>query len=411
MVFVRREPKYNLSPVVAKNIEQPYFHENEVYFYTGHGFAKYSIGTQNTVTLSDFKVFPKVISMSITDKNAVFKTDSTYPADDFYKHLKNLGMATDISYWWVTDFGTGQTSLIGEKEGFASKVISAKQAENDLLVAKSVEEHNNKYELLRLKKDKTLNKLNTPSNEALFEIVWAGKDKLIYSSKKDGLKQLGLNIYNFSSQTSEALPDSIGGGNVTISNNGDSIAYQTSSIGDIEENKPDKLGLYFYKIGEKKPKLVSEGFAGIISNDFNGGFLVSGSVDKDKPVIGTVGPDGKLSTFGIKGKSPSISSLGVLVQDSSLIGAIDDSQNLYIISKQNTQFKESLGLPDNINNLSHPAYKINYFNSSKSFSILILQNPYQDNLNLALKDLQNKGVDTNQYEIFARPANNLNPGF
>lgn len=409
-LFLGSQSNYYLSPIVAKNIQYPYSSGDDIYFYTGHGFAKYNVRENKSTALTEFINYPEVSDVSISEHGAVFKTAGTYLTDDLYYYLQSRDLPTDSFYWWMADFKTGKTSLVAEKGDFASEILSVVWAGPSLIIARQVGEDTldggfelykqsgNHLKLVEKKRDQIVNSL-----------IWADDDEVIYSFKKAGESEVELSFFNFNNKTVMELPREVGG-SVAVSKDGQSFAYQVVGRGQaLAENSP-KEGLYFYKKGFKEPKLIMEGFVGTINSGPLGAFLVSGEAE-NKTVYGRLDETGKLKTFNIDEEDDvELFYLLPLQDSSSQIAGTDDNQNLYILSKdKNEQFQEVSDVPIQAHEVTGPGYRVSYFESSDSFTVLITKNPYKENVGQALARLKDLGLDTNQHVIRTNFVRTISP--
>lgn len=167
--------------------------------------------------------------------------------------------------------------------------------------------------------------------------------------------------------------------------------------------------LYFYRLGSKKPSRIIDGFAGTVSADSLGGFSVLGKVG-GKTYVGTVNETGGFRKLGIKKakENTDFSYITSLDQRFNQLIANDQKNSLYILSKEPTQYEPAKTTPTSAKRIENEAYIVNYLESSNSFSILIRKNPFKQNIEKALKELQGHGVDTNQHIINANPIRTLN---
>lgn len=185
---------------VTINVQDPWLHNEDVYFYTGSFFAKYDTNSNSISRLSDYLFIQNGIgSVSWLEDSVVFQTSpSSSDRDDVTTAAQQLGAKPYQSHWWKYDFKTKQYQLITLSD--ADNCDSLTQLSSMLLACVSPQNSGTGSVALRL-----LN-LSSKSSKSVFttddDIVnVAADDKSVYfvTSGLNGnqsLHAVGLNSLN-----------------------------------------------------------------------------------------------------------------------------------------------------------------------------------------------------------------------
>lgn len=397
---------YSPSSVAAKNIQYPHTDGQDMYFFTGHGFAKYSTGERKAIALTDFVQFPEIFEVDISSQGAVFKTTQTYPTDDLFYMLEKMKLPTNGSYWWYVNFADKKITVLGDKEGFQREVINAKWTEgNELLVARrnllsTVPE----FRLYKLASDQ-LEPAYTNTGAVLAELLWSDGNSALVSINQADRNKIVLYKIGFPDNSFEPLPETVGG-NAIVNSKGESLAF-TASITQDEDTKNDSpRGLYYFKLGSSEPDLLLKDFSGNVTPDHAGGFYIAGTSEGEK-YLGKINNSGDLEEVNITDSVLDYSFASTGDKESQQIVIVDTSGQLYFLSTQDISYPEVSSVPVGATNINRTEYSAAYFESSDSFSILVTKNPYRQNVERALDELQSLGIDTNQHVIRANPVRTL----
>ena len=112
LVFGQKEDRPYTK--VTSNLQNPWLHEDDIYYYTGSFFAKYNLSDGSIKRLSDYLYINSGISFVSWGKDSVvFQTNpQETDRDDVTTASQNLGAKRLLPHWWRYDFTSRQYQLL-----------------------------------------------------------------------------------------------------------------------------------------------------------------------------------------------------------------------------------------------------------------------------------------------------------
>lgn len=388
-----------ISAPFAQNIRYPYrANDNQLYFFTGHGFASLDTRSFKTTTLGQPRVMPdSLANLDFTQNGAVIRSSKYTFFDDLGNNVDGtqLGMAVKDSRLWYVPF---EGRVIYIDTNVTSSYVNFATSEIYYTTWNNITQ---KGEIRKLKAGATRSQLlsNSALSSDLHRIVYAsGSDVYFLNKSSAPTELLKLSNKQVTSVASNVFDSTtIGVSGLFVMPSAD---YYVSVQSPAAEGQTSNL--VRYDINSKTETEIRASFTGTLNLD--GDTVVANGIDGNKLYISTVSKDQTNTPVTVDEPKGTISPAFQSSQD--FIGLNELSQAVLVSSAPTNRATPAIrsgGLERVINTTNQKKiYDVSIILANDptagSYNVNIYK-PYEKNIATFFKDVRAAGYDPNQLDF------------
>lgn len=404
-----RKTTLTASQPFATNFKYAHqFDKNNIFYFTGSGFASYDTDTYKSRPLGPVYALPTAtVEVKWSPKGALIHATGYSETDQLYPELFKQSLSPNRYYWWLVNFETGAITLVGNPASKADVSNAVWQDEDHFLYTEIPSSNSKTVNVISGSlKGKPSTVTTLPVGATLVDATTSGALYTQPDGDIDNLMSLNLST----KKTRTAVKNTSA---VLAAHNGSALIVTDADKNDKKEYE------FKQQIVRGTLKLYQDGNTTTIGSDFSGS---AAWYNKDNRWL-AVSRDTKANNlaYANNGKKTTQYSIKPLPNSDIQYQALGQIGENYLLSNGSNELlvaarNTATNLPsiksiESLKGIIESNYYFTYNDDRGELTAYILQNPYQTNVGAVQERIKSLGHDPYQLNIVWRADASVDRGF